>query len=75
MVNKSMIFGHKKCQKRTRAKKPIFLGLESEKSENMVPDFKSFEKYLKFAPGISVQNGSYAFPNELARFRIEATPI
>ena len=33
------------------------------------------EKHMKFAHGISVQNGSDAFPNELMRFRIEATPI
>ena len=30
---------------------------------------------MKFAHEISVQIGSHAFPNELARFRIEATPI
>ena len=33
------------------------------------------EKYLKFAHEMSVQNGCDAFPNELTRFRIEATPI
>ena len=40
-------------QKRPQAKKTIFLGLESEKSENMVPtleNFEIFEKYMKFAP-------------------------
>ena len=62
-------------QKRSQAQKPIFLGLESEKSENWIPNFESFEKYLKFAHGSSVQDGSYAFPNELTRFPIEATPI
>ena len=31
------------CQKRPQAKKPIFLGLESEKSENQVPNFENFE--------------------------------
>ena len=62
-------------QKRPQAQKPIFFGLESEKSENQVPNFENFEKYFKFAPGISVHNGSYAFPNALVRFRIEATPI
>ena len=41
----------------------------------MFPDFGNFEKHLKFAHGISVQDGSYAFPNELMRFRIEAKPI
>ena len=30
---------------------------------------------MKFAHEISVQDGSYAFPNELVRFRIEAKPI
>ena len=62
-------------QKRHRAPKPILLGLQSEKSGNQVPPFYNFEKYLKFAHGISVQNGSDAFPNELARFRFEAKPI
>ena len=52
-------------QKRPQAPKPIFLGLGSEKSEN----------HLKFAHNISVHNGSYAFPNELVRFRNEAKPI
>ena len=57
-------------QKRPQAPKPIFLGLESEKSENPVPNFEILEKYLKVAQKMSVQNGSYAFPNELVRFRI-----
>ena len=30
---------------------------------------------MKFVHENSVQNGSYAFPNELMRFRIEAKPI
>ena len=50
--------------------KPMFLGLEYEKSENQDPHFEKLEKYLEFAHEISVQNGSYAFPNELATFRI-----
>ena len=62
-------------QKRPQARKPIFLGLESERSENWIPNFEDFEKYLKFAHGISVHNGSDAFPNELVRFRFEAKPI
>ena len=37
-------------QKRAQAKKPIFLGLESGKSENMVPNLVIFEKYIKDAP-------------------------
>ena len=65
----------KNMQKRPQAPKPIFLGLESEKSENQVPFFDFFEKYFKFAHEISVQNGSDAFPNELMRFRFEAKPI
>ena len=65
----------KKCQKRPQAQKPIFLGLESEQSENMIILLKSLKIYMKFAHIISVQHGSYAFPNELMRFRIEATPI
>ena len=65
----------KNCQKRPQARKPIFLGLESEKTGNQVPSFEIFEKYHKFGHGISVQNGSYAFPNELTRFRNEAKLI
>ena len=65
----------KKRQKRPQARKPIFLGLESEKSENMIPHFEKNEKSMKFAHEISVQNGSYTFPSELVRFRIEAKPI
>ena len=59
----------KNMQKRPQAPKPVFLGLESEKYENQVPNFEIVEKYIKFAHQISVQNGSYAFPNELMRFR------
>ena len=44
----------KNMQKRPQATKPIFLGLESEKSENMVSNFENFEKYLKFAHAIFV---------------------
>ena len=33
----------KNTQKRHRAPKPIFLGLESEKSENKIPNFEHFE--------------------------------
>ena len=65
----------KNKQKRHRAPQHILSGLKSEKSGNHVPHFENFEKYLKFAHGISVQNGCDAFPNELMRFRIEATPI
>ena len=62
-------------QKRPQAPKPIFLGLESEKSENQIPKFENLEQHLKFAHGISVHNGSYAFPNELTRFQNKAKPI
>ena len=58
------------CQKRPQAPKPIFLGLESEESENQIPNFD-----IKHAPGKSVQNGSYTSPNELVRFSNEAKPI
>ena len=57
-------------QKRPRAPKPILLGQESGKSENQIPNLEFFQTYLKFAHEISVQDGSYAFPNELTRFRI-----
>ena len=61
--------------KRPRGPKHIFWGLEYEKSGNQVPNFEKIEKYMKFAQESSVHNGSYAFPNELMRFRNEATPI
>ena len=65
----------KNTQKRPQAQKPICLGLESEKSGNQVPNFGNSENYIKFAHELFVHNGSYAFPNELMRFRIEAKPI
>ena len=37
-------------QKRPQAPKPIFLGLESEKSGNRIPNFENLEKYIKDAP-------------------------
>ena len=58
----------KKYQKRPQAPKPIFLGLESEIFENMIPKFENFEKYMKFAHDFSVLIGSDDFPNELTRF-------
>ena len=39
----------KNKQKRPQAPKPIFLALESEKSENWIPNFENVEKYLKCA--------------------------
>ena len=62
-------------QKRPQAPKPIFLGLESEKSDNQVPTLENYGKYIKDAPQQTVQNGQYAFPNELMRFPNEAKPI
>ena len=62
-------------QKRHRAPKHIFLGLESEKYGDQVPNFEFFRKSLKLAHEISVHNGCGAFPNELMRFRFEAKPI
>ena len=62
-------------QTRPQARKPIFLGLESENSENQIPNFENFEICFKFAHEFSVQDASYAFPNELMRFRIEAKAI
>ena len=37
----------KNRQKRPQAQKPIFLDLESEKSENRIPHFEKFEKYMR----------------------------
>ena len=75
MVNKSVKYWTYKQAKTSPGPNTHFVGLKSEKSGNQVPNFKIFEKYDKFAQDISVQNGSDAFPNELARFRFEATPI
>ena len=76
MVNKSVkMWTNKNIQKRPQAPKPIFLGLESKKSENQIPYFENFEKYIKDAHEQSLQNGSYASPNELVRFWNEAKPI
>ena len=61
--------------KRSQAPKPFFLILEYKKSGNQVPNFENFEKYEKDAHENSVQDGSYASPNELMRFRNEAKPI
>ena len=48
MVNKLMIFWTQKPhKKRPQAKKPIFLGQESEKSENMVPNLKILKIYKR----------------------------
>ena len=65
----------KKYQKRPQARKPIFLGLESEKSENWILNLENFEKSIKYAPKKTVQNGSCTSPNKLVRFRNEAKPI
>ena len=65
----------KKQAKKSPGPKTHLLGLKSEKSGNQVPHFDLLEKYLKLAHAISVHNGCDAFPNELMRFRFEATPI
>ena len=65
----------KNRQKHHRAAKHFLLGQKSETSGNQIPNFEFFDKYLNFAHGMSVQNGCDAFPNELMRFRIEATAI
>ena len=76
MVNKSVKYWtSKKGQKRHRAPKHIFGSLKSENSGNQVPKFEKLEKYLKSAYENSVHDGSYTFPNELTRFRLEAKPI
>ena len=72
LVNKSVNYWT--CQNVPRPKN-TFLGLEYEKSGNLVPNFEKFEKYNKDAHKKSVQNGCDAFPNELMRFRFEAKPI
>ena len=69
------ILDMKNTQKRHRAPKHIYLGLQSENYGDQVPHFENVEKSLKFAHKNSVQNGCDAFPNELMRFRFEATPI
>ena len=64
-----------KRTKTSTGPKTHVLGLEYEKPRNQVPFSETFEKYEKDAHEKSLQNGSYAFPNELMRFRIEAKPI
>ena len=46
------ILDQQNWQKRPQAQKPIFLGQESEKSENQAPTFDLFEKNIKDAPTI-----------------------
>ena len=65
----------KTSKKRPQAPTHILLGLKSEKSGNQVPNSEKHENYIKDAPKQTVQNGSYAFPNELMRFPNEAKPI
>ena len=72
MVNKSVSFWT--CQNAPRPQKPFFWDWNMKNLETRF-HFENFEKYLKFAHGISVQDESYAFPNELVRFRNEAKPI
>ena len=79
-IGKTMDITNK--QQRHRAPKHILLGLKSGKSGNQVPYLDFLFKYLEFveksrklAHEISVRNGSYTFPNELTRFRLEAKPI
>ena len=72
MVNNSVNFWT--CQNVPRPQN-TFLGLEYDKYGNQVPVFEMFEKYIKYATKKTVQNGSYAFPNELTRFQFEANPI
>ena len=69
------ILDMKNLQKRPQAQKPILLGLESGKSENQITFSKILKMSMTFAHEISVHKGSDAFPNELTRFRIEATTI
>ena len=67
--------GHQNGQTRPQASKPIFLGLEAEKSEDWIPDLENFEKCIKDAANKTVQNGLYTSPNELMRFPNKAKPI
>ena len=75
MVNKSVNFETKKTANTSPGPKTDFLGSGIRKIWKLDYMLENFEKYHKFAHDISVQNGSYAFPNELVRFRIEAKPI
>ena len=65
----------KNTQKTSPGQKTDFLRSESEKSENMVPYFENFGKYIKDAPKKTVLIGSYDSPNELMRFPNKAKPI
>ena len=61
--------------KRPQAQKHIFWVWNMRNLETWFQILKKFEKYHKDAHTKSVQNGCDAFPNELMRFRFEATPI
>ena len=61
--------------KRPQAQNTHFLGLEYEQSGKLVPNFEEFRKYQKDVYGKSEENGCDTFPNELMRFRFEATLI
>ena len=70
-----MDFWTYKMPKTSPGPKTDFLGSVIWKICKSDYNFEIIEKYMKFAHEISVQNGSYAFPNELMRFRNEAKPI
>ena len=72
MVNKAMIFWTH--QNVPRPQNPFF-GTGIWKIWKPGSNFLILWKYIKFAHGNSVHNGSYAFPNELMRFRNKAKPI
>ena len=61
--------------KRPQAQKHILCVWNMKKSGNLVPKFEKFEKYQKNVHNNSVHTGCDTFPNELMRFRFEATPI
>ena len=74
MVNKSVKYWTNKQTKTSPGPKTHFPVLESENLE-IIFRLLQIRKYFKLSHGISEQNGSDAFPNELMRFRIEAEPI
>ena len=75
MVNKSVTYWTTETCKNVTGPQNTFCGVWNLKILETRFHFWFFWKYFKVAHGISVQNGSDAFPNELTRFRIEATPI
>ena len=61
--------------KRSQAPKHICWDWNLENQENWFQHLRILKMFKTYVHDNSVHNGSYAFPNELMRFRNEAKPI